>query len=196
MSQVTRQTTPNPQDTSPSVTRTDIYEMLGNQRRRYALHYIERRGPETVDLRALSDQVAAWENEKSRAELTAAERKRVRTALHQFHLPKLDEAGLVEYDADRQAVALTDEAADLRVYLDVVPGRDVPWGVLYLCIAGVCGLVLAAVWLGVGPVAGVADRSLDLFFLVSVGVTATVHTYYSTRMRLGRGEQPPEVSRR
>lgn len=196
MSQATQPTASGPGESSSAVTRDDIYEMLGNQRRRYALHYIERRGPAEVELRDLAERVAAWENEKPVAELTTAERKRVQTALHQFHLPKLDDSGFVEYDTDQQAVTLTDQASDLRVYLDVVPGRDVPWGVLYLGLAAVCGAILAATWLGVAPLAGVADRALSLFFLVSVGVTAAVHTCYSARMRLGRGEKPPEVSRR
>lgn len=194
MSQATQPTDSSPVATS--VTRNDIYEMLGNQRRRYALHYIERQEPERVELRDLSEHVAAWEYEKRATELTAAERKRVQTALHQFHLPKLAEAGLVEYDADRQEVTLTDQASDLRVYLDVVPGRDVPWGVLYLGLVAVCGFALTGAWLGVAPLAGVADQSWSLFLLVSIGVTAIVHTFYSARMRLGRGEEPPGVNRR
>ena len=195
MSQTTHKPDSGSIDTE-QVTRDDIYEMLGNQRRRYALHYLERHHPDAVEVREVSDHVAAWENAKQPAALSRAERKRVQTALHQFHLPKLDEAGLVEYDEQRREVSLTGEASDLRVFLDVVPGPDVPWSVVYLGLVTVSGLVLLGATLGAPLLASLTGQSWSLLLLVSIGITAIAHTYVNMRMQLGRGDEPPGVSRR
>jgi hypothetical protein len=196
MSQATHPSPPTPPEPTASISRDDIYEMLGNQRRRYALHYLEWKAPETIDLRDLAEHVASWEYEKPVAELVPSEQKRVQTALHQFHLPKLDESGFLEYDTKRQRITLTDEATDLRVYLDVVPGRSVPWGILYLGITLLSSVALACTWLNIGPFTAVTDLAWSLFFLVTIGVTASVHSYHSFRMRLGRSAEPPEVNLR
>lgn len=80
--------------------REEILDILSNRRRRYALHYLKWNGCETP-LRELAEHVAAWENEREADQLSYAERKRVQNALHQFHLPKMDDHGFVEYDTRR-----------------------------------------------------------------------------------------------
>lgn len=77
-----------------------------------------------VTLGDLAEHVAAWELDKEVAELTSAERKRVYTSLQQTHLPTLERANMVEFN-DR-TIELTDGAADLDVYLDIVPGDSIP----------------------------------------------------------------------
>ncbi len=102
-----------------------IFDLLSNHRRRYAIHYCKREG-EPVELGDLAEHVAAWELDKEVEELTSAERKRVYTSLQQTHLPTLAEAEMVEFD-DR-TIELTEKANELDVYLDVVPGDSIPWG--------------------------------------------------------------------
>lgn len=115
----------------PELASETAYAVLADKRRRYAIHYLKQaRGPVTV--RELAEQVAAWENDKPGAEITSQERKRVYIALYQSHLPTLDKEGIVEYDADRGTVVLTDAMSAWEVYLEVVPKGNVPWSLYYV----------------------------------------------------------------
>lgn len=84
-------------------------EIVRNPRRRYALaHLYENENP--VGLRALAVGVAATENETDVDDLTSLECDRVYTALAASHLPQLQNAGLVEFDADGKEVRLSPTA--------------------------------------------------------------------------------------
>jgi hypothetical protein len=115
-----------------ALSRDEVFDILSNQRRRHALHFLKQRNGDATELRELSAQVAAWENGKAIEQVTSDERRRVYTSLQQFHLPKLDRSEIVAYDNQRGRVELADEATDLDVYLDVVEGSDVPWSQYYL----------------------------------------------------------------
>jgi len=159
-----------------------VFHYLKSQRRR-------------VYLRELAEHVAAWENDKPVAELSSAETKRVKTALHQHHLPKMDASGFVSYDSMRETVSLADEVADLEVYLDVVPRFDIPWSRYYLGLAGVGLVALGCAWLNTGPLAAITGLSAAMFLTVSVLISALVHTHFNyTRLRLGSTSDPPEIT--
>jgi DNA-binding transcriptional ArsR family regulator len=80
------------------VSEDELFDVLANQRRRFALHLLKREGDETVTIGEMAEQIAAWENGIDMAEITGNERKRVYTALQQSHLPKMDNAGVVEFN--------------------------------------------------------------------------------------------------
>ena len=71
-------------------------EILSNQRRRFALLALAGHEKEHT-LRDLAEQIVAWEERKLRSEVTEKERKRVSVSLYHVHLPKLEDAGIVEY---------------------------------------------------------------------------------------------------
>lgn len=172
-----------------------VFEVLSNRRRRYVFHYLKRAGRE-VYLRELADRVAAWEYDKPMGQLGADERKNLKTALHQHHLPKMDAHGFVRYDRGRGTVELSEAAADLEVYLDVVPVADIAWSNYYLGLALVGLGTLATVWWDLGPTGIVTEEAVGVFFTVALFVSAGVHSYLNrTRLRLGGTEQPPEVDR-
>lgn len=176
-----------------SLTEEEIFEVLSNQRRRYVLHYLEHRESDVATLSDLAEQVAAWEYDKPVAGLTSAERKRVKNALHQFHLPKMDDCGFLEYDRSRGMVALTEAAADLEVYVEVVPTKDIPWGPYYVALTALHVPVVLGHWFAVQPIRAVPLSAVLLFFLVAVSVSGLVHTYLSySRMRLGTGDPGPD----
>lgn len=106
-----------PDGASRPVPMEEAFEVLANRRRRYVVHWLLEAGAGT-ELRQLSRQVAAWENGKPLDRVTAQERRRVYNALQQFHLPKLDDAGVVRYDADRGEIEPTEDLTSLRAYLD------------------------------------------------------------------------------
>ena len=176
------------QHTSGGTSRGDVFSLLSNQRRRYTIHYLKRED-DPVTLGELAEHVAAWELEKDVAELTSTERKRIYTSLQQTHLPTLERAEMVTFD-DR-TIELTENARELDVYLDVVPEDSIPWGVYYLGLSALAGIVLAGLWLEVIPTETVPLLGWATILVGLFAVSAVVHVLENRRMRLGQGERPP-----
>lgn len=131
-----------------------IFEILSNRRRRNVLQYLKQiDGP--VTMRDLSEQLTAWETGKDRTAIRPSERKRVYTALHQNHLPRMDQAGVIEYDRDRGTVVRTAEFAAYAVYLEATPGRNRNWGLFYVGLGVALAGVVAASALGLPPFSAV-----------------------------------------
>lgn len=172
------------------LTRDEIFTMLSNRRRRWVLHYLKQTDDQRVTLRTLVDSVSAWEYDVPADELSWKKRKRVYTALRQSHLPKLDDAGVIEYDRSRGVVELTDEAAELQMYLEYVPADDIPWSHVYLGLAGVGILLTLFARYAIFPFVELGGTALAAIFAVMFGVTAVVHTSYVHRNRIGRGDPP------
>lgn len=170
-----------------------IYDALADKRRRYALHYLKQRD-EPVSVRELSEQVAAWENDKAVAELTSQERKRVYIALYQSHLDTLDDEGLVEYDDANGTVHLSDAFAGADLYLEIVPRASVSWSRYYLGLALANALVLGLAWQAVPPFDRLSGPVWGLVVLVTFAASAFVQIYASRRMRFGDDGPPPEIA--
>lgn len=95
MSQQTRRAdkgTVNEKDALPT---SEVYHLLSNDRRRQVMDIVERHGP--IRKSELVDRVAAAEFED---EPSSQERKRILVSLHQAHLPKLEDAGVIQWDRD------------------------------------------------------------------------------------------------
>lgn len=179
-------------DTSPRLSTEDVYEVLSNRRRRYAIHHLKQTdGP--VDVSTLAEQVAAWENGKPVAELDSQERKRVYISLYQSHLPTLEKRGLVAYDDDRGIVELTDSIANAEVYLEVVAGENVPWSYFYLGLSLVSGLLIALTYLEVGILESVPQIAIAGVITLLFAVSAVFQTVQTGRMQLGDEGPPPEI---
>jgi hypothetical protein len=94
-----------------------LFHILQNQRRRYALRYLQ--GTEgVVDMRDVAEQVAAWEHDTTVQQLTSNQRQRAYISLYQCHLPKLDDEGIIEYNQQRGFVERTPLANQLDPYLE------------------------------------------------------------------------------
>ena len=80
----------------PGADPTDsLFWLLGNPRRRVVLAHLQRRADETVDVDEVIDAVAARERPDPGP---GTHRERVAIDLHHVHLPKLADAGVIEYD--------------------------------------------------------------------------------------------------
>jgi DNA-binding transcriptional ArsR family regulator len=179
-----------PKSSELTIDRDDLFHILRNQRRRFALHHLKHR-EQAVDVGSLATQIAAWENEVPVEQVTSKQRRRVYNALQQTHVPELEETGVVE--VDRREVALTDRAEELDIYLEVVPGQDIPWSEYYLALGGVSLAFLVAVWVGVGPFALVPGAAAGVFVTVAFLVSACANGYYQRASLLGGHERPPEL---
>lgn len=131
------------------------FDILKNRRRRLVLRYLlDNEGP--VTLGTLSEHVAAIENDKGPEALNSRERKRAYVGLYQCHLPRMDDAGVIEYDQNRGTIALGEHAEELGPHLrdtDTVAER---WPRIYLLLASVgaggylisYSSAVSAAWLG------------------------------------------------
>lgn len=183
-------------DRGTDLSKDEIFDALSNHRRRYTLHYL-RRHDGTAAIGGLSEAIAAWENDTSIENITSNERKRVYTALQQFHLPKMDRKGIVEYDQREGIVELTGAAATVDVYLDVVPENDIPWSQYYVGLSGICGVLLGTVLVGVFPFALIPDITWAFVVFALFAGSSLVHMYCDRQYaRLGATDVPPDIPRR
>ncbi len=180
-------------DAPDPLTKGEIFEVLRNQRRRYVLQFLKQ-DDRPVELGDLAQQVAAWEYETSLEGVTPEQRKRVYTTLQQTHLPKMDTAGILSFDSDRGVIEATERTRDISVYLEIVPGREFAWRELYLSLGAISCALVAALWLKIYPLTLLADLTWTAIIAGTFTLTAAAHIYHERNMRLGHGDQPPELS--
>ncbi len=78
-----------------------VFDVLANQRRRLVLYHLHESGDGIATLEEITDYVCSYEE----SERSASEhRLHVATSLQHAHLPKLEEAGIVEYDQRSETV--------------------------------------------------------------------------------------------
>jgi len=157
-----------------------IFTVLKNRRRREALRYLRRTGGK-ASLRNLVEYVAAEENGVEVDNLTSAQRKRVYTTLYQCHLPMMDEEGILEYNQNRGKVELLDAASELFEHIDDTESEDagqrsspvslaLTVGVSVFVITGLLiSPAMGGVWMWLWAVLSVP--SLLVLALVSVGTS-------------------------
>lgn len=93
-------------------------ELLSNRRRRYALYYL-RRQDGAVTVEELAQQVAAWEPDSTPDE------ERVLADLYHCQLPRLDDAGAVDYDSADGYVSLVEPTDEpLTEYLELAAREE------------------------------------------------------------------------
>lgn len=175
-----------------SVDTEEAFQTLSNQRRRFTVHALEREG--SMELGELASRVAGWEYRKEPDAVTAAERRRIYNSLQQVHLPRMDENGLVDYDEENGVVYATGGLSDLRIYLEVVPGDDIPWSVYYLLLGGFGVAFAGATALNLPPFGAVPDLVGALATGVLLTLSAAVHAYVARGRKLGAEGPPPELS--
>ncbi len=181
----------SPDSSRGRLSKDTIFSMLSNRRRRYVLYYLNR-NPGPASLRDLAERIAAWENDVEVANLDYKQRKRVYTSLHQTHLPKLDETGVVDYDRSAGTITLADRATDLDVYLKLVDEHDIPWSDCYLGLSTVASLFVAAAWLGVYPFTTLPDLALAGGVVGLFTLFAGIHSRRARRTRVDGDGAPTE----
>jgi len=118
-----------------------IFDLLSNPRRRFVISCLKRID-QPITITDLAAEVAAWEEDVPVESIEREQRKRVYVSLYQTHVPKLADAGTIDYDDDTGTVALAEPGHDISECL-VTPDRGSDWIHYYLAVA----LVGAAAYL-------------------------------------------------
>lgn len=104
--------------TRPTLTVNTIFELLLDQRRRYALYYLSKKVG-AVPLEELAEQIALREGDPTYDRV-----ERISTGLHHSHIPKLSDTGVARYDPERETIELLDSANELVPYLELSVTAD------------------------------------------------------------------------
>ena len=150
----------------------EIYDVLRNDRRRLTLHCL--RGAEgSLSVGDLSEQVAALETDQRPP--PREKRQSAYVSLHQTHLPKLDELGIVRYDGENKVVHLEDRIRDIEAYMGV-PSRDLNWGAYYVSLAALGSGAVVAADLSVPVVSALSPAVWAVGFFALLAISAVVQT--------------------
>lgn len=95
-----------------------VFPLLADDRRRYTMHYLASKVG-TVAISDVAEQIALWEDDPSRDRF-----ERIVTGLYHTHLPKLRDAGVIEYDLDVETVERLPAADRLTPYLELAIQDD------------------------------------------------------------------------
>ena len=145
-----------------------VFDVLGNRRRRFVT-YVLARADEPVDIGTLAERVAAMEADTSIEEVTYAQRKSVYTGLHQTHLPKMEQAGLIASDSGWTEIELNESGAQMIEYLDGSDGHPGTGRYELGALTFVSGL-LVGVLVPLSPVSGLATSWYTAAMLVLTGL--------------------------
>ena len=157
----------------------EVHDVLRNERRRLTLEELRDNGG-SLSVRELSEQVAALETGESPPPRNI--RQSVYVSLHQTHLPKLDDLGIVEYDADAKRVTLTDRVREVEAYMRLTiggesgsepePELEPGWTRYYLGLSVVGLCAMAAVALGVPVLGAIGAPAVGSVLFVALFVLA------------------------
>ena len=97
---------------------TDVlFDVLSNPRRRFVLARLD--GDATPKpLRDIAYQLATWEYDAAITEIPASDVTSTYVSLYHVHIPKMADAGFVEYCAKRDAVALVENGDSVTSLAD------------------------------------------------------------------------------
>ncbi|WP_247004836.1 ClbS/DfsB family four-helix bundle protein [Halosolutus gelatinilyticus] len=153
--------------TDTELTQAELFDVFSNARRRRTVRYLTRRGG-SCDLAPLVEQVAAWENDVDRDEVTRTQRRRVYISLYQTHLPMLEDNGIVDWNADDHTIELLPNEELFEPYLDRRLDGQRPWHRVYAGVTTLGIVALALSWLSVGPVSAAVAPAIALVLSVIV----------------------------
>lgn len=145
----------------------EIHDVLRNERRQHVLDILHAAG-DRMEARELATQIAEAESGESPPPDNI--RQSVHVALHQTHLPKLAELGIISYDTQSKSVGLLERGEDVAVYMESVEQYGIAWSELYMGVSLVGLLSIVAAEMGVPVLASIGSLYLAIgAFLVIVG---------------------------
>lgn len=145
----------------------EVHDVLRNQRRQHVIEMLQSAGGQ-VQAGELATEIAEAETGQSPPPDNI--RQSVHVALHQTHLPKLDELDIVTYDEETKTVDLLERGEDMAVYMESVERYGISWSEYYLGVSLLGLLSIIAAEVGVPVVAPIGSLPLAVAaFILIVG---------------------------
>lgn len=110
-----RRTTDIEESAPPDV----ILSAIGNEHRRAILRSLDQTDGNVLDVSELTDRVV--EQVRNEEPAGRGHRRRVRTALHHIHLPKLEDCGMIVYDSETKQVRNVNGALSQELLAQIAP---------------------------------------------------------------------------
>jgi hypothetical protein len=155
------------------LTQDTVFEILSNSRRRFMLSYLhEHDGP--VKLMDLANEIAAWENDTTVAELTDKQSKRVYVSVYQTHVPKLVSTDLIEYDSDSGLIELSGRADEIERYMPD-SREERPWHRYYAILAVVSAAFYAGVTVGAPVLTTIPEAIAGVVVVLAFAALSVAH---------------------
>lgn len=151
----------------------DIHDVLSNERRQMTIELL-REQESSMTARELSEQIAEQETGESPPPRNI--RQSAYVSLHQTHLPKLDDLGIVEYDQSAKTVELNERAEQVSVYLERVPKYGLSWGEYYIGTAVVGLLLVVGAEMGVPGLSAIGVTGWAMMVFSLIGVSGAYQT--------------------
>lgn len=111
-----------PEATLDEFCHNEIFDLMGNRRRRYIICCLVHEG-KPVRIRRLARQIASWENDSASKEVSSSQYQSVYNSLYQTHFPKLEDGGFIEYDRSENKVYPTDRIAEIEPFIRSHPSE-------------------------------------------------------------------------
>lgn len=154
----------------PDLKEVDIHSILSNERRRHVIEFLQE-SDGSLPVRELSERIAEIETGESPPPTNI--RQSAYVSIHQSHLPKLDELGIVEYDSATGDVQLTERAEELRIYMEIVPKYGLTWSEYYIGVSVLGLLLIVAAEIGVPVLATIGSlvlAGMTIAFLIASAI--------------------------
>jgi hypothetical protein len=115
-------------ETHLQLSKSDIFGVLQNDRRRCALEILRTQGRQSI--RSLSEEIAHIESQSEEPKNNLI--KSIYVSLLQTHIPKMESMGIIVYNREQDIVELLPASQDFEIYLETVEKGDIPWSQFYL----------------------------------------------------------------
>lgn len=158
----------------PKLSKSDIHDVLRNSRRRRIMERLETAG-RTVTVRELAEHIAETESNQSPPPKNI--RQSAYVSLHQTHLPKLDDLGIVDYDSTRKEICLTKRATDVQAYMDIGRENRHDWSQFYFGVGALALLTSVGHAIGIPVLTEVSERGVANFYFLVFTLFASYHLW-------------------
>ncbi len=132
------------QNKQVELSKSDIFGVLQNDRRRCVLEILRKDGNQSV--RSLSEEIARLESGEADPKSTV--RKSIYVSLLQTHIPKMESLGVINYNREQDFVELLPAAQNFDVYMETVPKGDIPWSQFYVGLSTLAVVGSVTIYLG------------------------------------------------
>ncbi len=172
----------------------ELFDIMSNSRRRAVFHYLKQGDGTAVEVSRLSRELAAWECGVEPEQVSYDDRHSIHTSLRQFHLPKMEDGGIVEFNDQGTRVTLTDEADRTDIYVEAVSEDEVRWSTYFVSLSAVLALTTGAAILGIQPPTALSVQGWVILESIAFAVSSLVFWSSQQDDLLGSEGVPPLFS--